>query len=557
MGGKAFAHLAVPLVTPRMSKEAYLAIKNRVVRSLDHGFTWVDSPIEGPEKEDYGDIDMIIAKFRGFYTTKPVLLDHVGLLLGAEHQINSKGPEVSANFAIPWPKDLPYPPGYEDGTTLEVKPPPTTPGPSSDSPPKPSSPEVELTPEEEAAKNRAYFESRAWRKTQIRVAEPCREGETKKYSWIERSLAARIPRNSPNFAAAAKELQAADEEKKKGNASIPIRAKACIKPRQRLHIQVDVTFCFEVRQAKYMRFFQSHGDIWQMLGSTIRPFGLTVDNVGLWIRIPEIERINRNHAKIWLTSQPNIILKFLDVAVPQYWRPFLSIQEMFHYVAKCPMFSVPADENEERADMTSNDRSRMANRPVYRKWIEEFKPSCREQGVHTESLLTRESVKEKAFVEFKIESEYLERLRGFIHQEQKKTIRKAIKAADPIGDGTQDHQTLIRRGLTIKAMSEIIIDCVDESLYGIVAPRSLWHNNGLWNMDKVQQFITKNMDFVAVKALERDNKRAERKELEAKVKEEARQKREKHDRDEREKTANLKRDVQAKIELEAELYDSD
>ncbi|KAF5676998.1 hypothetical protein FHETE_1900 [Fusarium heterosporum] len=528
MGGKAFAHLAHPLVTPRMSKEAYLAIKNRVVSSLNHGFSWVDLPIEGPEKQDYGDVDVIIAKFKGYFTTKEVLLDHVGLLLGAEHQINSKGPEVSANFAVPWPKDVPYPPGYEDGTTFEVKPPPATPGPSSDSPPKPSSPEAELTPEEEAAKNKAYFESRAWRKTQIRVAEPCREGEKKRFSWIDRSLAARIPRNSPNYAAAAKELKAADEEKKKA-----------------------------IRQAKYMRFFHSHGDIWQMLGSTIRPFGLTVDNVGLWIRIPEIESVNRNQAKIWLTSQPNIILKFLDVAVPQYWRPFLSIQEMFHYVAKCPMFSVPADENEDRAGMTSNDRSRMANRPVYRKWIEEFKPSCREQGIHTESLLTRETVKEKAFVEFKIESEYLERLRKFIHQEQKKTIRKAIKAADPIGDGIQDHQTLYRRGLTIKAMSEIIIDCVDESLYGIVAPRSLWHNNGLWNMDKVQHFITKNMDFVGVKALERDNKRGEREELETRIKEEARQKREKHDRDEREKTANMKRDVQAKIQLEAELYKSD
>lgn len=134
MGGKAFAHVTPPLLTPRMSKEVYLAAKSQVVRALSKGFDWIDSPTEGPGKEDYGDIDIIVTQFKDPRPSKEELLSQINFLLGSEYQINSKGDEISGNFAIPWPADFPYPSGYgedkpDDDTSPHVAP-SSTAGPS-------------------------------------------------------------------------------------------------------------------------------------------------------------------------------------------------------------------------------------------------------------------------------------------------------------------------------------------------------------------------------------------------------------------------------------------
>ncbi|KAM0234947.1 hypothetical protein ACHAP5_009913 [Fusarium lateritium] len=525
MGGKAFAHVTPPLLTPRMSKEVYLAAKNQVVRALSEGFHWIDSPTEGPGKEDYGDIDIIVTKFKEDRPSKEGLLNIINSLLGSEYQINSKGDEISGNFAIPWPADFPYPPGYDDspddGSPSQVAP---------SSAPGPSTPKA-------APKN-------------LLESSPNDDSGPSPKS----------PYPSPKQPSP-RTLEARAKAFNQSLSSTPDKSsKAPIKRKQRLYIQVDVTYCFDVRQAKYMRFFQSHGDIWQLLGSTIRPMGLTVDNLGLWIRVPEIERVNKNQAKVWLTSKPSFILEFIGVSIPQYYRPFTSIEAMFDYVAKSPMFSVPPKEDKDvdLAAMTHNDRKRMSSRPVYRQWVTEFKPRCREQGLYAESVYTRESVKEKAFKEFTMETEYHERLRKYMCREQKKAIRKLVKAALPIGDGDLDQQALSRRGLSIKAMSEILIDEVDETPYGIVAPRGLLEPNGLWNMDKVSTFITDKMEDVSAAALVREEKlskrRAAHKEIRDRLREQAQLKRAQEAQEQRDEEDEWKRDLEAKIQLEEETF---
>jgi hypothetical protein len=140
MGGKAFAHVTPPLLTPRMSKGVYLAAKNQVVRALSEVFDWIDSPTDGPGKEDYGDIDIIVTKFKGPRPSKEELLNQISLLLGSEYQINSKGEEISGNFAIPWPTGFPYPSGYEKDNSDDDSSPPDAPGSSAG----PSTPKTAL-----------------------------------------------------------------------------------------------------------------------------------------------------------------------------------------------------------------------------------------------------------------------------------------------------------------------------------------------------------------------------------------------------------------------------
>ncbi|KAF4336852.1 hypothetical protein FBEOM_9311 [Fusarium beomiforme] len=258
-----------------------------------------------------------------------------------------------------------------------------------------------------------------------------------------------------------------------------------------VYIQVDVRYCLTVKQAKYLRFFQSHGDLWQIVGSIIRPFGLTVDDKGLWIRVPEGELTNRKKAKVHLTSKPDEILKFLELPVAEYWRPFPDNQAMFEYIAKCPMFTVPRDCSfEEQMGLgTANDRRRMAQRPAYREWAQEFKPRCREKGLYAETTLTRDEIKEKAFNTFPIESEFHARAQAFIHDQNRTYIRKFIKSLVPMPDSPNDTAGFQRRSKTIKAMFAIVLERVDASEFGIAAPSYLFLGNGNWNMERTEDWI--------------------------------------------------------------------
>lgn len=149
-----------------------------------------------------------------------------------------------------------------------------------------------------------------------------------------------------------------------------------------------------------------------MLGQIIRPFGLTADETGLTIRIPEIEKENRKAARIFLTRSPTEVLDFLGLRHQngEWKRPFGSVEDLFEYAASCrwfmlwPKSSTEAEEEEQeetkapRSDtndasnkgdrahseetrkLKHNDRARMKQRPVFARWVEEFKPRCREQG---------------------------------------------------------------------------------------------------------------------------------------------------------------------------------
>ena len=75
------------------------------------------------------------------------------------------------------------------------------------------------------------------------------------------------------------------------------------------HVQIDVHVC-PLGTFAWHFFHQFHGDLWNLLGTTIRPFDLTANDVGFHIRIPEIEDLNRKRAFVLLTSEPSEVLEF-------------------------------------------------------------------------------------------------------------------------------------------------------------------------------------------------------------------------------------------------------
>ena len=154
-----------------------------------------------------------------------------------------------------------------------------------------------------------------------------------------------------------------------------------------MFIQIDFKICPTLKILEWELFHGAHGDLWNILGSMIRKFGLTVNNLGMYLRIPEIEAKDRKMSMILLTDEPRQILEFLGLDEEKWWKEFSSREEMFEYAAGCRMFWVKAGEEEDSPEdgeevkvaiegqeggkegkkkLKHNDRQRMAKRPIFR-----------------------------------------------------------------------------------------------------------------------------------------------------------------------------------------------
>lgn len=114
MGGSLFSSGDDPLHTPRMPPHVYNQVKATCHAALRTLFLCVASPIEGPEKEDHGDLDILVAmESRVVFPTSPEqgvpreveeLATDIKVALNAERSIVNPYTN-SMHLAIPWPKD--------------------------------------------------------------------------------------------------------------------------------------------------------------------------------------------------------------------------------------------------------------------------------------------------------------------------------------------------------------------------------------------------------------------------------------------------------------------
>lgn len=130
MGGSAFSSLPDAPYTPRMPPDVYRRAMHACHATLRHLFVFVATPIEGPGKTDYGDIDVLVAVERrvafprssddAVPRTSRDLMATIQGLLGAERAIIHPTGE-SANLAIRWPRDMEGGVQAGDSSTPETK----------------------------------------------------------------------------------------------------------------------------------------------------------------------------------------------------------------------------------------------------------------------------------------------------------------------------------------------------------------------------------------------------------------------------------------------------
>ncbi|CAN8099029.1 unnamed protein product [Discula destructiva] len=161
------------------------------------------------------------------------------------------------------------------------------------------------------------------------------------------------------------------------------------------YIQVDVRLCNNNHELEWRAFKHDHGDMWNILGTIIRPYGLTASEDGLHIRIPEIERLDKKKARVFLTDCPVKVRKFLISGNQEQWtKRFASVKNMFAYAARCKGYhhwlvceserlkdqdgnvnNATAAAAAVKETLKSNDRQRMRTRQLFARWFDEHVPA--------------------------------------------------------------------------------------------------------------------------------------------------------------------------------------
>jgi hypothetical protein len=376
-----------------MPPEVYKFMKERCQTVLRRYFLCTATPIEGPAKKDFGDIDILVCwphpPLKSHLNSLPhsrSQIDHIPLIeraLGAEKLIRQT---KMGNFAVPWPDDLLPTPGEDE-------------------------------------------------------------------------------------------------------------------PRR--FIQVDVRICSNLAELQWMLFKHAHGDIWNIIGATIRPYGLTADETALWLRVPEIETYNRKGSKILLTSDPSEVLSFLGMEVNGFWEEaFESLRDMYEYAASCRMFWVHQEDGTDGdgviATLKANDRRRRNTRPGFRLWMDEFLPACREQGRFLREQITREQIRVEAVDRFAVRDEYATRLDDFIRDRRRETVWNTVikgfiselPEMDPL-----------YRGCLLKGLRKIVME--GDTSYGIEPTTPLKNADGIFVLENVWKFVSENHERVGQAGLDR------------------------------------------------------
>lgn len=288
-------------------------------------------------------------------------------------------------------------------------------------------------------------------------------------------------------------------------------------------IQVDLHYYKSLDTLQWMLFKHAHGDLWNILGATIRPFGLTIDHIGLYLRIPEIEDNDRKKAKIFLSQDPAIVLDFLGLECDgTKWEvPFSTFDDVFEYAATSRFFWVrPKDEDSpehekqtggqtERDKLKSNDRRRMNQRILFREWVDEFIPRCREQGRFMEPRMARSEVRDEAFARFPgVKGDYSTRLLEWRIQRQKESLWKnVIKASLPeasLKEGSGGPSPMWR-SCAASAFKKIIMQ--GDTSFSILPPGNFKDVHGLYIENDVRNFVRETWKKVGDEAWRQNQQR--------------------------------------------------
>ncbi|PFH54993.1 hypothetical protein XA68_11162 [Ophiocordyceps unilateralis] len=414
MGGSAFSSGEDALLTPRMPPPVYRAVRAHCHAVLARLFHTVASPLDGPDKADYGDVDMVVARPK-------MMMEEEGGGGGGDDGGGLDGVVAAfggvrramvhrrcLNLALPWP----------------------------------------------ASFSHHHHQS---------------EGERERF------------------------------------------------------VQVDVCLCASDDDLRWMLFRHAHGDLGSILGSIIHPYGLTMTEDGLYLRIGEMERSNRRRARVLVSKDPDVTLDLLSLPIARFWSgPFDEADDMYEFAAQCPMFSLSAqDDDDDDDDDDDGDkaprnnaayRRRIRRRPVFRRWVDDFQPRCRRHGRFLQPRTSRERVTADILTRFPdTRAEFHSRRTAFLRQRQEASIRQHLIVV-VAAEQQQQQQSMLSprlmptyRACLIKALASVVFHA-DETFPVTLPEEGFVGPDGLYVMDRVLAFLQHQSAAVGSAAWERHHR---------------------------------------------------
>ncbi|EFQ36427.1 hypothetical protein CGRA01v4_10478 [Colletotrichum graminicola] len=490
MGGCAFAHHG--LDTPRMPPEIYEHVKAKCTAALRELYICVASPIEGPEKEDFGDIDIVLtwekAPLQARSITKPtsaaaddradvesqesgdeecVGTDDeegqerspahstmspeearraIGAALGAEYTMFSK---VGGHYAIPWP--------------------------ASESP-------IETDEVQTDEEPKRYIQ------IDITICESLQQMQWNLFKnahgdlWsILGSIIKPYMLTADGHALFLRNPDIESFEKYKSLARLRLtRDPAEIL----LFLGLDVARYsepFATRQEMYeyaasCRLFRVHPDAEYDESGQLESAGSPISTA------PTLLSTGPDPTKSPISKNP-----MMPTTVPGL---------------------EPSDESEPaRKKLKAKDRKRLKTRLAFRQWHEEFVPRCRQEGRFLGEPFTWLNVTEDAFDRFCIRPWYkrvhLDVVRS---RSEDRVLADVLKTIDNIvpADPADPKRCQFRGGLK-KALKKIIFQ--GDKSYGVAPERELRDGLGLMIKDEIDRFVSNKWKEVGDAAMERNQKR--------------------------------------------------
>jgi hypothetical protein len=262
MGGNAFAET---LFTPRMPLAVYLHVRDQTLAIMRKYYRYAESPIEAP-KSNYGDVDILVAE-----PLADVEPETIAEVLGAKEFKKTKGSSTT-NIALPWPVEVDDCANSQSNTHI-------------------TSNETHL-PNDEGS---------------ILLNGSQASGDTH-----ETPPSSNIPYQQCTQIEAVMDKINVSLTEESGEPSKATETAVRF-------IQLDLHDCPTHQRMRWELFHQAHGDFWNIIGTIIRPFGLTASNSGFYLRIAEVERYNKEMGKVKLTEDPAMVLDFLGMDIESKW----------------------------------------------------------------------------------------------------------------------------------------------------------------------------------------------------------------------------------------------
>ncbi|TLD12642.1 uncharacterized protein PgNI_02948 [Pyricularia grisea] len=474
MGGSAFTQAPYLLRTPRMPPEVYQHMVTHCHTALSCLFRTVMAPVEAPDKDSFGDVDFLVAQ--------PIDAD-------VDESANIREPEEgikpkTGERPVIWSKienalgAARFKYNGKDATANFALP----------------------WPHEYASLESNVVDVNSANDQQVQLADGTPEHDDTPTHNGENKLAV------PDADTTKVEEQPTNNNQEVSN-----------------YVQVDIRICSTVKQLLWAAFKHAHGDMWQLLGTIIRPLGLKADETALYLIIPEIEPINKKRAMVFLSDDPSEVCDFLGLphADGQWEKPFASVDDMFAYASQCRFFwlwpHTPGSDGTACDDplaptrtQTANDRRRIKTRPAYRAWVDDFIPRLRARGLHAPPAqlahlskdALRDHVRDECFGFFPASRAlYAAQLKAWTAERQELAVRSELIKSVASEEAVAAHPGYdpvhgSSRSIVLAALKKIVVEG-DASYGGIVPASPLRNPDGTWRMDEAAAWLRGNWAAVA------------------------------------------------------------